>query len=142
MNGSLRFRPAVFVLAATLAIAACSESTSYIFAGRLYEPGRGCVDTTTAIDVLDGTQAGVCTRACLLGPPDLDSGMPALYVSTMCPPYPRGFDAVTTPPDCAPALAAYDRNDTCQGDGGSLHPPVDAGTDGPPPGRSADAARD
>jgi hypothetical protein len=54
----------------------------------------------------------------------------AIYVATMCPPYPAAvdFDPSGTDPACAPALAALARNDTCATDGGSANPlPADSG---------------
>ena len=108
------------LLAASLLLAGCSDPVSHVFAGRLYQPTRGCIESTTSIDVVEGAQpAAPCDRACLVG-----SG--AIYVSTTCAPYPRGFDTSGTSPACAPALESYDRNDTCLADGGSAHPLTDA----------------
>jgi hypothetical protein len=57
-------------------------------------------------------------------------GTRTVYVSTMCAPYPFGFDTSGGDPRCATALAAFDRNDTCLADGGSSAPlPRDAGAD-------------
>ena len=111
------------LLAASLLLAGCSDPVSHVFAGRLYQPTRGCIEATTSIDVVDGPQpAAPCDRRCL-------AGSNAIYVSTMCAPSPRGFDTSSTSPACAAALESYDRNDTCSPDGGSAHPLPDASHD-------------
>ena len=116
-------------LLAIVWLAGCNDSASHIFAGRLYEAARGCVDPTTSIDVVEGpSPTAPCERACFVAPADGDVG--ATYVSTMCAPFPRGFDTSGSGAQCAAALTAYDRADTCLADGGSLHPPLaDAGRD-------------
>ena len=119
------------LLAVLTTLAACSESGSHVFAGRLYEAARDCVDPTRSIDVVDGKPPGApCPRACLVGPGDRDSGASPVFVSTTCAPFPRGFDVSGTGAACALALDAYDRNDTCEADGGTSHPSADAGRTG------------
>jgi hypothetical protein len=122
---------------AALALA-CDDAVSHVFAGRLYEPARGCVDTVTSIDVVDGpAPGGPCAPACFVGPYATDAGDKPVYVSTMCAPFPPAFDTTGTAPACAVALAAYARNDTCLDDGGTTSPPAPA--DG---GAASDAATD
>lgn len=110
--------------------AACDDPVSHIFAGRLYEPARGCVDGVTSIDVVDGPAPGApCAPACFVGPYATDAGDKPVYVSTMCAPFPPAFDTTGTAPACTAALAAYARNDTCLDDGGTTSPPpADGGT--------------
>jgi hypothetical protein len=108
-------------------LAGCVEPRSHIFGGRLYERARDCVETTTTIDVVDGPDpTAPCDRSCLVVPGEAG---PAVYVSTVCAPYPPQVDTSGTDPTCLRALAAYDRNDTCANDGGSSSPLVDGGAD-------------
>ena len=98
------------VVAAGAAIAAlalaCDDPVSHIFAGRLYEPARGCVDSVTSIDVVDGPTPGApCAPACFVGPYATDSGDKPVYVSTMCAPFPPAFDTTGTAKACAVALS-------------------------------------
>jgi hypothetical protein len=115
------------------ALAACQDPTGHVYTAQLFERDRGCLDPSTAVDVIDGAGAAtLCGPVCLLqASPD---GGVATYVSPLCPPYPQGFDGSGHDPSCAAALAAFGRGDVCQADGGSTHPLADAGLDG-----SADA---
>jgi hypothetical protein len=123
---------------------ACGDP-SHIYQGRLYLEHRGCLGTTSSIDVVEGEDPGSCPALCLLQ--KLPDGGRAVYLSTMCAPYPFGFDTAGTDPVCAAALAALGRDDTCLTDGGSSAPappeagPAEAGPEegGPPP---SDAAAD
>lgn len=124
---------ALAAFAVVLAIVACGENT-HVYAGRLYVEARDCLGTTSSIEVVEGDPPGTCSPRCLVQRTTPDGGR-TVYVSTMCAPYPFGFD-VSTPgdvgadPRCARALAALERNDTCLVDGGSTAPlPHDAGTD-------------
>lgn len=110
-------------------IVACGETT-HVYAGRLYVDDRDCVATKSSIEVVEGDPAPEsCAPACLVQRTTPDGKRP-VYVTTMCPPIPFGFDTDGADPRCAPALAAFARNDTCFSDGGSSAPlPVDAGAD-------------
>jgi hypothetical protein len=113
----------------TIAALACGDP-SHVYAGRRFAPERGCVEPSTSLDVVTGTMPSQpCAPACLAQPhPD---GGRSIFVSTMCAPFPYGFDPSGTDPLCPSALAASARNDTCFDDGGSKSPlpPVDAGAD-------------
>ena len=114
-------------LAACFALSACGDPVSHVFAGRLYEPARDCVDETSSIDVVDGKpNSAPCERECLVAP--AEGGRSSVCVSTMCAPYPRGFE-IRSSTECAAALDAFDRNDTCFTDGGSAHPANEAAAD-------------
>ncbi len=117
-------------LAAAVLALACGENT-HVYAGRLYVESRDCLGTTSSIEVVEGDPAGTCTPRCLVQRTTPDGGR-SVYVSTMCAPYPFGFDTDGADPRCASALAALGRNDTCLVDGGSTAPaPRDAGADAP-----------
>ncbi|MBX3204635.1 MAG: hypothetical protein KF764_06170 [Labilithrix sp.] len=126
----------LFVLAAALAMLvayaiACGDP-SHIFEGRLYVERRSCLGTTASVDVVEGAGGGNCGPTCLTQP-HTDGGR-AVYVATMCAPYPFGFDASGSDFACPAALAALERGDTCLLDGGSANPapaeePADAGGD-------------
>lgn len=103
---------------------------SHVFEGRLFLDSRACLGTTASVDVVEGDRPGTCAPTCL-AQPHSDGGR-SLYVSTMCGPYPFGFDTSGSDPQCPSALAALARNDTCLLDGGSSSPSPsipDAGTD-------------
>jgi hypothetical protein len=112
-----------------LVIAACGDTT-HVYSGRLYVEERDCVATDSSIEVVEGDPAPKsCAPACLVQRTTPDGKRP-VYVSTMCPPIPFGFDSDGKDARCAAALASFARNDTCLTDGGSSAPlPRDAGTD-------------
>ena len=111
------------------ALVACGETT-HVYSGRLYVDDRDCLGTKSSIEVVEGDPAAeTCAPACLVQRTTPDGRRP-VYVSTMCPPIPFGFDTAGQDPRCGPALAAFARNDTCFTDGGSSTPlPRDAGAD-------------
>jgi hypothetical protein len=119
---------AVAAIACITHVAACKNEGTYVYLGRFYLESRACLGTTSSIDVLSGEAPGTtCEPVCLVQR-RADGGR-AVYVSTMCPPYPPAeFDTSGQEPVCAQALAALSRGDTCATDGGSSQPLVDAGT--------------
>jgi hypothetical protein len=130
----MRRRPFALALATLPAfllvgLGACGNG-SHVFEGRLFVEGRRCLGTTASVDVVDGERPGACRPVCLAQPyPD---GGRAIYVSTMCGPYPFAFDASGSDPACPSALDALARGDTCLTDGGSsapASPSADAATD-------------
>jgi hypothetical protein len=146
-------RRVAFVVAGAMLVGArfgtlgCNDSGSHIYAGAAYDPTLGCLDPLTSVDVVTGPEPMTpCGPVCIVAPPE-DGGQ-AVYVSTMCAPYP-GYPNVVEPatnPLCVPALAAFHRDALCI-DGGVVLPPqpdagpdaasLDAGVDAP-----ADAAED
>lgn len=122
-----RFRLGV-VLGILGAVAIACGDPSHTYLGRLFVEDRSCLGPTRAIDVVEGETPGSCDPKCLLQP--LSDGGRALYVGTMCGPYPYGFDVSGADPGCPAALAAHARRDTCLADGGSTSPaPADAAVD-------------
>ena len=118
-------------LIALAAFGACGpEGGTHVFTGRLYVQDRDCVATASSMDVVEGEPAPeTCAPTCLVQRTDPGRARP-VYVSTMCPPIPFGFDTDGQDARCAAALAAFNRNDTCFADGGSSAPlPQDAGVD-------------
>jgi len=116
---------AALLLDLTLLAVACGDPT-HIYQGRAWIEGRQCLGTTSSVDVVEGDPPAQCGPTCLTQP-HTDGGR-AVYVSTMCAPYPFMFDAAGGDPQCAPALAALARDDTCNVDGTSSNPlpPADA----------------
>lgn len=116
--------------ACILQASACDDDGSHVYIGRFYLEGRDCLGTTSALDAVEGDAPGECSPRCFI---QLRSeAARAVYVATMCAPYPAAveFDLSGTDPVCAPALAALARNDTCATDGGSANPvPRDAGAE-------------
>lgn len=135
---SLRARRATTAAALALSFvcimhlsSSCKDDGTHVYVGRLFLEARDCLGTTSSVDVIAGDDPGTCDAVCLLQP--RAEGGRAVYVSTMCPPYPApDFDVSGTDPVCVRALAALARNDTCLSDGGTTRPR--------PPG--ADAAAD
>lgn len=124
-------KAAIAVLVVLSAIAACTDNRSHIYAGRLFDPARNCLETASSIDVVDGTDPGSsCEKKCIATLAPSDGGLRQIYVSSMCPPYPTFSDTTETAAGCDHALAASERSDLCLADGGTSHPPVpDAGPD-------------
>lgn len=131
-------------LIACIMHAACGDP-SHLFVGRYYLEGRDCLGTDSVIDVVEGDDPGVCPVVCLIDPAN-PNAQRAVYVSTMCAPYPYAVVASTTDPSCIRALAAFERNDTCNQDGTSSNPreagapPGEAGAEDA--GEDADAGAD
>ena len=120
-------------LACIMHTSACKDDGTHVYVGRFYLEGRGCLGTTSALDVIAGDEPGDCAAVCLIQ--RRAEAARSVFVSTMCPPYPPAleFDVSGTDTVCAPALAALARNDTCASDGGSsnpLPPIADASADG------------
>jgi hypothetical protein len=114
---------------------ACKDDGTHVYLGRLFVEARGCLGTGSSVDVVSGGEPGDCAPICIVQ--HRAEGGRAVYVATMCAPYPAAveFDTSGTDPACAPALAALSRDDTCLSDGGDTHPLPDAA-----PEASADAA--
>jgi hypothetical protein len=109
-------------IACILHVSACKDDGTHVYIAQLYVEARGCLGTTSSVDVISGEAPGTCAPICLVQKRG-DAG-PATYVATMCPPYPSGveFDTSGTDPSCTGALAALARNDICLTDGGSTSP--------------------
>jgi hypothetical protein len=92
---------------------ACDDAGSYVYAGRAYDAEQRCLDPYQALDVVrsKGGSAG-CEAVCLM-----KSG--TAYVSTMCAPYPFGFELTAAEdPLCKDALTALKCGSDCGTDGG------------------------
>jgi hypothetical protein len=107
----------------------CKNDGTHVYQARFYLEGRDCLGTSSAIDVVEGEEPGNCEAICFRQVRG-DAGN-AIYVSSMCPPYPADpdFERSGRDPACPAALAAFARNDTCLSDGGSTRPIVEAGAD-------------
>jgi hypothetical protein len=107
----------------------CDVDNTHVFVAYRYEVARDCLDPTTSLDVVPSEQAALtCAPACLVRPSPPAAAY-AIYVSTMCEPYPADLDTSGTDPNCAAALAAFARGpDACSGDGTSSSP-ADGGAD-------------
>jgi hypothetical protein len=115
-------------IACILHMPACKDDGTHVYLGQFYNEGRRCLGTPSAVDVVSGDVPGDCAPICLHQ--NRADGGHAIYVATMCAPYPGpDFDMSGTDPLCIPALAALARGDVCSSDGGSSHPLVDASTD-------------
>jgi hypothetical protein len=125
-------RAALAVLGSTLGsiiciihASACKDDGTHVYIGQLYVEARHCLGTTSSVDVVSGDDPGNCDPICIHQ--NLHDGGHAIYVATMCPPYPGpDFDTTGTDPQCPLALAALKRSDICLTDGGSTAPVVES----------------
>jgi hypothetical protein len=124
-------------IACILQSPACKDDGTHVYVGYLFVEARDCVGTSSSVDVVTGGDPGDCAPICLLQ--HRAEGGRAVYVATMCAPYPAGveFDTSGTDPACPAALAALARGDTCLSDGGDTHPLPDAAAEA-----SGDASND
>ena len=141
-----RFLASATVLAAGVAciihLPSCgSEDGAHTYVGRLYVANRDCLGTTSTIDVVPGDDPGDCPPICMVQP-TAEAGK-AVYVATMCAPYPQpDFDFSGKDPECPFALAALTRDDTCLSDGGATDPAVDAAPEAEAEAAPVDAGAD
>lgn len=94
-----------------LAVASgCSEYGARIYSAHPYRAGRGCLEPSVAIGVVQAGQlASSCAGQCLL----LDE---TLYVSSVCPPIPGRAEPVDPEKSaaCAEALGLLDAQNWCE----------------------------
>jgi hypothetical protein len=121
---------------AAVAYAACNEENVHIFSAHRFDPTRSCLEDPVSIDVINGGSTGNnCSPECLTTTGQC--GLPAIFVSTQCPPFPPGYitesqGQVTSAGDpCAAAFAAFNRGASLVDAGGGACLPIaaDAGSD-------------
>ena len=98
---SRRHLAALVAAAALVSTAGCDEAGPRVYTAQLYAVESGCLETYAPIGLVEAESvSSLCERVCLL----LDE---ALYVSTVCPPYPAqaGVEPEDSPA-CAAARAA------------------------------------
>jgi len=118
---------AVSVTLAIVSALACG-TPDHVFAGRRFNRTNGCLDPVSLLDVVRGADPGsTCDPLCFVAL-DGDGGVPDLYISRECGPYPPLFETSGKDPDCARAFAAFANGPSCLPDGG-VGSVVDAGTD-------------
>ncbi len=117
----MKVRHGLVLLPAAVLVAIACGDPSHLYVGRPYDEQRGCLESTAALDVVEGEAPKTCAPVCLVQVP-ADGGR-RIYVSSMCAPYPFGVDVSGSDPACAAALAAQARRDHCLEDGGSSAPP-------------------
>ena len=74
----------------TLHTTACKDDGTHVYVGRLYVEARDCLGTSSSVDVISGDDPGSCAPICLVQ--KRGEGGKAIYVATMCPPYPSGVE--------------------------------------------------
>lgn len=111
--GALAATAGIALVASTNA--ACGDP-SHIYEGQLYRDDLDCLGTSSSVDVVEGDAPGTCAPVCLIQR-TYDGGR-AFYVSSMCGPYPFGFEPSSTDPICLRALSALARDGTCGKDSG------------------------
>jgi hypothetical protein len=108
--------------AAGAATAACDNESVHVYSAQLFVAAEGCLQPSTGLDLLSGPATGDnCAPACLTAP---TADGEAVYVSTVCPPYPQGVTveaanaAVDAGDPCVAALGALAARATCSEDAG------------------------
>jgi hypothetical protein len=129
---------ALGLLAATLGglavAAACNDPEQYVFSAAPFDTTNLCLGPYQAVDVVSGgSGASTCAPKCFV-----NAG--AVYVSTVCPPFPDPtvWDESGLDPNCPAALSAFARMDTCFPDGGSSNPWIMVDGSPPPPDDAAE----
>jgi hypothetical protein len=124
-----------------LVMGACDGPQQHVLLGQLYEVGRDCVDPTSSIDLVPGTDQGYdCSPTCVVTAAGANGAPAGVYVTTACGAFPAldttsdGTEDSGVPVWCPAALAAFARGDVCMIDGTSSCPADAAGADaGCPP---------
>ena len=122
LSGAALFVVSAAALSGMLGAASCDSAEAHIYSAALFDTGRACLNPYAAIDIVSGPDGDSrCSPVCLVG-------NAAVYVSTVCPPYPDpvNWDTSGKSASCEGALAAFQRNDLCGSDGGSSNP-IDGG---------------
>ncbi len=94
----------------TLAAGACpacdDDPQSHVYIAAPYVASEDCFGPSASLAQVDTPNGDLdCPPMCLLAP--TSGGAKAVYVSTMCGPYPAGYDTSEADPLCATALAAW-----------------------------------
>jgi hypothetical protein len=137
------------LLGATLlggSVTSCLTTQSYVYYAQRYDPTGDCLETSRAVEVVNGEGASsACPAMCLTVGADV-------LVSTVCPPLPAiATELEADAGDCIAALAAAERGGTCDAppdagaaevdaDTDAAEEETDAGEDAPTDTDAADAA--
>jgi hypothetical protein len=107
----------------------CDEFGPRVYTAQRYEPELGCLEAYAPLGLIEANEIGaLCAPVCL-------SQDDALFVSTVCPPYPATASVEQPESEaCAAALAASSCDDPDQ------ESSEDAGAEGTSSGESTDAA--
>ncbi len=86
---------------------ACDDDPqSHIYVASLYQPSVDCFGPSTSLAQIATPNGDLdCAPTCLVQ--SMSGGPSEIYVSTMCGPYPAGYDTSQTDPGCPAALAAW-----------------------------------
>jgi hypothetical protein len=93
-----------------LVLFGCDASTPCIYTARLYHADANCLDAYEPIGLVDADELGAaCPGVCLR------EASGALYVSTLCPPYPSTFEVVEPAmgSDCVSAVQLEASGGSC-----------------------------
>jgi hypothetical protein len=117
---------AFLVMAATagLAVFACQEQASYVYAGRLYDPDAECLFPSASLDFVlgsPGDSGAGCDAQCIT---DIDG---QVFLSATCPPLPVEFRRASEAGNCGHALAAAALCRECPLEGGPVRITCDTG---------------
>jgi hypothetical protein len=91
---------------------ACDDNPeSHIYIAAQYEVASDCFGPSTSLALIDTPDGDLdCAPTCLVN--TTSGGSTEIYVSTMCGPYPAGYDTSQTNAGCPAALAAWPAEQT------------------------------
>jgi hypothetical protein len=101
------------------AAAACIDpDASFVYTARPYDRAGMCLEPYVELELIPGAGGGDACTSPEAGPAGpgvacLVSSSGALYVSTVCPPYPPDYDASGKDPACPAAIAALMNGVSC-----------------------------
>jgi hypothetical protein len=114
-------------LLAGAVVEACDDGRAHVFGAYRFEPDRGCLETSAAVDVISGPDPGSCQAVrCWISP----SG--EVYVTSTACDAPLDYREHTKDPApslCSQALSAFQCHTMCPADGSPV-PPPDASCEG------------
>ena len=109
----------VGVLALIAWAGACDDGAeSHVYVAAPYDASADCFGASTSLAQIDTPNGDLdCAPTCLVVAET--NGSNAIYVSTMCGPYPSAYNTSQTDPGCAPALAAWPAEQAALANGSS-----------------------
>lgn len=100
-------RGSLAAVALALAAVGCDDAPeSHVFVAAPFVPDAGCFGLSVSVAFVDTADASLdCAPVCLVAP--ATGGPLAVFVTTMCGPYPTGYDTSQSDATCQQALAAW-----------------------------------
>ncbi len=110
------------------AVACDNDPESHVYLAAPYEAAGDCFGWSVSLAQVDTPSGDLdCAPTCLV--PANGGGSEGIYVSTMCGPFPGGYDTSQTDPGCQSALAAWPAEQSALAAGTSSCANLDASAD-------------